>query len=161
MCPIIGWKEPNYCYSSLKKRDSSYMIHLAWTLMPLQPWLPAWCLKHTILMKDQLKMQESGRHMRLLLQVKRGMPVNTILPHRNTLPSLLLPNLFKSPCRIPIVCCQSHATGHLEADPSRLRMRLTSYAIIQPFDLPFSRLSGQSLTRELHIMRYEGSTNNS
>lgn len=140
--PIIGRKEPNCCYSSLKKRDSSYMIRLAWTLMPLQPWLPAWRLKRTILMKDQLEMRQSGRRMRLLPQVKRGVPVNTILPHRNASPSLLLPNLFKSPHRIRIVRCQSHATGHLEADPSRLRMRLTSYAIIQPFDLPFSRLSG-------------------
>jgi hypothetical protein len=156
---IIGPKEPNCCYFSLKKLDSSYMILLPLTLMLLQPWLPAWCLKRKILMKDRLERRESGRHMRLLLQVKRSVPVNTILPHRNASPSLLLPNLFKSPRPFPIVCCQSHAAGHLEADPGRLRMRLISYAVIQPFDLPFSRLSGQSLTCEFHInVIIEGST---
>src|SRR6266849_2302293 len=148
---IIGPKEPNYRYSSLKKRDLSYMIPLPPTLMLLQPWLPAWCLMRKILMKDGLERRESGRHTRLLLQVKHSVPVNTILPHRNASPSLSLPNLFKSPHPIPIVCCQSHAAGHREADPGRLRMRLTSYAVIQPFDLPLSRLSGQSLTREFHI----------
>ena len=150
--PIIGPKEPNYGYSSLKKPDLCYMIQLARIPMPLQPWLPAWPLKRTILTKDRLERRESGRRTRLLPQVTRGVPVNTILPHRNASPSLLLPNLFKSPRPIPIVCYQNHTTGHLEAEPSRLRMKLTSYAIIQPFDLPFSRLSGQSLTRQLHIM---------
>ena len=84
-------------------------------------------------------------------EVNHSVPINTILPHRNALLSLLLPNLFKSPHPFPIVWHQSHTAGHLEANPGCLRMRLTSYTVIQPFNLPFSRLSGRSLTHEFHL----------
>src|SRR5271169_1453575 len=66
--------------------------------------------------------------------------------------SIELPSLFKSLRSIPIVHCQRHPMGYLEADPRRLRMRLTSYAVIQPSDLPYSRPLGQFLIREFHVM---------